>query len=71
MLATTGLVSGTTSWFIALLRAADGHAAARVFSASTTAAAPSPELDARLAALAAGGQILPVRDALKKLVAAH
>ena len=71
VLATTGFVSGATAWFVALLRAADGHAAAHVFSASATAAAPSPEFDARLAAVAAGGKILLVRDALKKLVVAH
>jgi hypothetical protein len=71
VLATTGFVSGATAWFIALLRTADGHAVAHVFSAGATAAAPSPEFDARLAAAAAGGKILPVRDALRKLVAAH
>jgi len=71
VLATTGFVSGATAWFIALLRAADGHAVAQVFSAGATAAGPAPEFDARLAAAAASGKILPVRNALRKLVAAH
>ena len=71
VLATTGFVSGSTAWFIALLRSADGSAVAHVFSAGATAAAASPSLDVKLAAAARGGKILPVRDALRKLVVAH
>ena len=71
VLATTGFVSGATAWFIALLRTVDGRSVAHVFSVGATAAASSPSMDAKLAAAARGGKILPVRNALSKLVAAH
>jgi hypothetical protein len=71
VLATTGFASGGTSWFVALVKMPDSHTVARVFSANAKAAGPAAEFDARLAAVAAGGKILPVRDALKKLVAAR
>jgi hypothetical protein len=68
VLATTGFADGGTSWFVALLRTAGGQAVAHVFSAGAKGAGPAPEIDARLAATAAGGKILPVREALRKLV---
>jgi hypothetical protein len=69
VLATTGFSSGATAWFVVLVKTPDGHTAAHAFSASAKTAGPAPELDAKLATTAAGGKILPVRDALKKLVA--
>jgi hypothetical protein len=69
MLATTGFVDKGTAWFVALLKTPDGHPAAHAFVANGKDARPAPEFDARLAAAAAGGKILPVRDALRKLVA--
>ena len=71
MLATTGFVDKGTAWFVALLKTPDGHVAAHAFSANAKAAGPAPDIDAKLAAAAAGGKILPVRDALRKLVAGH
>jgi len=69
MLATTGFTSGGTAWFVALLKTPDAHTVAHVFSANAKAAGPATDYDARLADVAAGGRIVPVRNALRKLVA--
>ncbi len=71
LLATTGFANGDDAWFVALLQTPGQHPVARVLRVGPNGVAPEAGLDAALAPTAAAGKILPVRDALRKLVAAR
>lgn len=69
--ATSAFHQGATSWFVVLFDAEGQSAQALVFEASAKATREAPELAAPLGTKAAEGKILPLRQALQKLVAAR
>ena len=67
--ATSAFQQGASSWFVALLDTTGQGAQALVFEVDAKGAREVPELAASLGAKAAEGKILPLRQALQKLVA--
>jgi len=71
VLASTLLTAKDASYFIVLFEGTDHQTAGRVFSVQEKSVQESTDLEKRLAAEIAGGKILPVKAALRALVASH
>ncbi|MBB3193029.1 hypothetical protein [Roseateles terrae] len=70
VLATSAFQQGAKAWFVALIDEAGQGAQAKVFEMQGRDARERPEMAAALRGPASEGKILPVRQALQKLVAA-
>lgn len=71
VLATTLLSGKDASYFIVLIESADHATAGRIFSVQKDVVQESADLEKRLATEIAGGKILPVKAALRAMVAGH
>jgi len=69
--ATSAFQQGASSWFVVLYDAVGQGARALVFEVDAQGARETPDLAASLGAKAAEGKILPLRQALQKLVVAR
>lgn len=69
--ATSAFQQGASSWFVVLADVAGQGAQAVVFEVDAQGAREVPDMAAALGAKAAEGKILPLRQALQKLVAAR
>jgi hypothetical protein len=67
--ATSAFQQGASSWFVALVQQPGAGAEALVFEVDGKGAREVPAYAAELKAKAAEGKILPLRQALQKLVA--
>lgn len=68
ILATTALATTQDEYFVALLEDGDHHTRGLVFKATAHTAAELPQLEQRLVKEIAGGKVLAVKAALRKLV---